>query len=142
MSSTFRSDLVAGVETLLNAYIASNPTLLRAFFRARPAQIGETPLAFIGPRNEVVTHSAGTRSRVFTVPVVIADVLTDNVEVANRFDDLTDSLLDYFTANPHGVSATTLIEPVSVEDIELDYGTVVYRAVSITLRGQIQEGRD
>ncbi len=71
-------------------------------------------------------------------PNLVLDILADNSETMSRLDDLVDLLLDEFTANPHAVSGTTLLEPVSVSEVEIDGP---YRGVAISLAGLIQEGR-
>lgn len=49
-----------------------------------------------------------------------------------------DLLIDYFTANPHAVSGTTLVEPTGVNEVEIDGP---FRGVQINVSGLIQEGR-
>lgn len=139
--STFRSDLVAGLTSVLTTFQAANPTLLRDVKRTRPASVGATPLAYVGNRVETLVHDSGTRSRTFTVAVVVIDVIPDSTENADRLDDLVDELVDEFTDNPRAAGANTLIEPIGVEDVEVEYGPVIYRGSAITLRGRILEGR-
>lgn len=134
MASTARTVVVTQVKALLDTWIAANPTLLRQCWRSRPAKVAETPFAFIGGRNEALRHDSGTRDRTFTIQVVLVDTLTDNIESGDRIDPLVDLLVDLFTANPHAVSATTVIEPVGVEDVEIEYPPVIYRASAISLR--------
>ena len=62
-NSTFRVDLVDALYDLLIAYQAANPTLLRKVYRTRPAAFQELPSAFVGPREESITHTSGTRER-------------------------------------------------------------------------------
>ncbi len=139
MATTFRNDAVAAITGLLQTFAAANPTLLKAVHRRRPGSFPDHPLAYIGERAESLTHDSGTRTRTFLIPVVVVDVLADNVETADRFDDLVDLLIDLFTANPQ-VIPNTIIEPVAVADLEVEAG-VPYGAVSITLRGIVMEGR-
>lgn len=142
MATTFRSDVVSALKGLVDTYISSNPTVLRACYASRPASFPETPCAYIGNRPETIRHDSGTRARTLAPTVVIVDILADNVETGTRMDDVVDALIDVFTANPHAVSGDTLIEPTGVEDVELEAGTVVYRAAVISLgRCVIQEGR-
>lgn len=139
MATTFRNDAVAAITGLLTTFQAANPTLLRSVNRRRPGKFGETPLAYIGERAESLTHDSGTRTRTFAIPVVVVDVLSDNIETAGRLDLLVDLLVDVFTANPHAV-ANCLIEPVSVNDLEVEAG-VPYAAIQIAIRGIVMEGR-
>jgi hypothetical protein len=136
MATTFRSDAVAAITTLLTTYQTANPTLLRDVHRSRPA-VNETPSAWFGEITETIQHTSGVRFRRFTIPVIVVDVLADNSETLNRLDDLVDALVDVFTANPQ-VVANTLIEPVAVSEVEIDGP---YHGVAISVSGQIQEGR-
>lgn len=143
MATTFRHDLVAALKTTLDAYVVANPTLLRAAYRTRPASVHETPMAYIGGRSESIVHDSGTRTRTFAPTVVIVDVLADNQETGDRMDIVVDALVDIFTANPHAVSGSTLLEQTGVDDVDLDWGGgVIYRAAVLTFaRCSIQEGR-
>jgi hypothetical protein len=107
--------------------------------RSRRSQVSETPAAWIGEITETLQHTSGVRFRRFSIPVIVVDVLADNSETMNRIDDLVDELIDEFTANPHAVSGATLIEPVSVSEVEIDGP---YRGVAISISGLIQEGRN
>lgn len=142
-TTTFRADVAAGVKTLLDVYMAANPTLLRSTAIRRPSSFatGELPCAYVGNRSEALTHDAGTRGREMTVAVEIVDWLSDSVETAARFDLLVDDLLDIFTGAPHGVSAGTILEPVGVEDDELTAGETVLAVGRILLRIRVLEGR-
>lgn len=137
MATTFRSDVAGAVLTLLTTFQTSNPTLLRHIHRARPANVSETPSAWIGEIAENIVHTSGVRRRAFTIPVVIVDVLVDSSETGGRIDDLVDLLIDVFTASPHAV-ANTLIEPTGVSEVEIEGP---FRGVQINVSGLIQEGR-
>jgi hypothetical protein len=144
MASTARSQYVAAVMALLNTYKSSNPTLLRAVYTSRPASIGETPVAFIGPRNEQIEHSMSVQTRTFVgLTLVLVDVITDNQESADRMDDLVDAIVDVIASNPRAVPSLGVLAATGVEDVELDYGTTVYRASVINLSGTFaKEGLD
>lgn len=116
MTTSFRSDIAGGLYTILTGYVAANPTLLRRAFRARPASwTTDTPCAWVETRNETVTHDSGIRTRTMTPSIVVVDRLTDNVETMDRMDDLVDSMLDYFTANPH-ITANTIWDQLAISD--------------------------
>lgn len=137
MATTFRSDAAAAIQTLLTTFQTANPTLLRKVKRARPENVGETPVAWIGDISETITHDSGVRGRTFAIPVAIVDQLSDSDENADRMDDLVDALIDVFTANPHAV-ANCLIEPTGVSELGIEGP---FHGVAIVLRGRIQEGR-
>lgn len=139
---TFRVDLVTALVSLLNTYKTANPTLLRDVHTARPAHIGETPIAWIGNRNESEVHDSGTRTRVISVDVVIADVVPDNEQAAGRMDVLWDALVDVFTAAPHMVSGSSVVEVTTIAEGETDYGTVPYRILVISVTANLIEGRN
>jgi hypothetical protein len=106
MATTFRVDLVAGVTTMMNAYIATNPTLLIRHYRSRPTQFADLPASYLDLRPETVSHSQGLRDRVASPSVVVVTRLTDNGETTDIHDVLVDSLLDWFTSYPHIVTGT------------------------------------
>jgi len=107
MTTTFRSDITAGLVTILDAFIATNPTLLRRSERARPPSIaGDLPIAFVDGRNEDIRHDSGTRMRVMTPSVLVVSPIGDNVETVVRHDALVDLLLDHFTSYPHIIPGT------------------------------------
>jgi hypothetical protein len=140
-NSTFRVDLVDALYDLLVAYQAANPTLLRRVYRTRPPAFQELPSAFVGGREEAITHTSGTRERTIAPSVVVVDTFSDNVETGDRMDILIDDLVDVFTA---GVSQIpwAIIEPTSVTPGELEASGAIYRAESIGFaRTTIREGR-
>jgi hypothetical protein len=140
-NSTFRVDLVDALYDLLKAYQTANPTLLRAVYRTRPGAFQEHPAAFVGPREETITHTSGTRERAINPTVVVVDTFTDNVETGDRMDILIDDLVDVFTAGVRQIG-NALIEPTGVIPGELEASGAIYRAESITFaRTSIREGR-
>lgn len=138
---TFRSDMATAIQGVAQTYATANPTLLRHVYRARPADFTETPCAYVGNRPESIRHDSGTRQRTMTPQLVVVAPAPDNEEAMDRMDDLADALLDAFTADPHAISATTLIEPIGIEDVEDQVGTVSYPGFAITFRATILEGR-
>ena len=140
-NSTFRVDLVDALYDLLVAYQTTNPTLLSRVYRTRPAAFQELPSAFVGGREESITHTSGTRERTIAPSVVVVDTFTDNIETGDRMDVLIDDLVDVFTA---GVSQIpwAIIEPTAVIPGELEASGAIYRAESIQFaRTTIREGR-
>lgn len=105
--TTFRVDLIVGMLAMLDAFIATNPTLLRRRFKVKPASFAtEFPCAYIDLRPESISHANGVRDRVISPSVVIVDKLTENGETMDRFDVLVDALVDHFTAYPHLTAGT------------------------------------
>ena len=105
--TTFRVDLVAGVTTMMDAYIAANPTLLLRHYRSLPAQFQDLPSSYLDLRPETITHSEGVRDRRIAPSVVVVTRLTDNGETTDVHDILVDSLVDWFTSYPHIVAGTS-----------------------------------
>jgi hypothetical protein len=117
MTTTFRQDVVAGLLTILDAFKATNPTMLRRTAAAQPPSVvGDLPLAFIGLRPERVTHDSGIRERIMTPSVVVVSEMSDNVETVRRHDALVDALCDHFTSYPHLVTAGSQSEAGSIWD--------------------------
>jgi len=116
MATTFRQDVTAGLVTILDAFIAANPTILRRSERAQPPSVmGDLPLAFVDGRPERIRHDSGTRERVMSPSIVVVSSIGDNVETVVRHDVLVDLLVDHFTANPH-VMPVTIWDEMTVDD--------------------------
>jgi hypothetical protein len=50
--------------------------------------------------------------------------------------------LDYLSERPHAITNSTVITPLSTEDVELDLGGgTIYAATLITLRHDFADGR-
>ena len=140
-NSTFRVDLVDALYDLLTTYSVANPTLLRKVYRTRPGAFQELPAAFVGPRDETITHTAGTRERAINPTVVVVDTFSDNVETGDRMDILMDDLVDVFTAGVRQL-AWAIIEPTGVVPGEIEASGAIYRAETIQFaRTSIREGR-
>lgn len=141
--STFRAQLRAGCKSVLDTYMAANPTLLGATYDYPPESF-QTPCAYVEKQvRETLTHLASVRQRTLRVNVVIVNKLMSNDQATAEQDVLVDGLVDAFTATPRAASTTTLIEPVEVTlDTEITGGEgVKYAAAIITIEGSIQEGR-
>jgi len=142
-ATTFRSDVVAGLWGLLTGFVAANPTMLNAGYRARPRSLGNRPLGFVGPRNEpTITHTSGLRQRNMTPSIVLVWGWNEEEETADVRDDVVDAFLDYATARPNAVSAGTQTAPTSTEDVELEMDGAYYPATIIAFgETTILEGR-
>jgi hypothetical protein len=135
MATTFRSDVVGAVRTVLLARQTTSPTLLRAVYNARPGSFPETPCAYIAGRSERITYSAQTRARTMTgLEVVIVDNLIDAAQVEDRMDDLIDLLVDDFTAAYNAVSGGGgLLQLTSITDADV----TLTGDVAVTYRGAV-----
>jgi hypothetical protein len=146
--STARSDLRANLYSTVDAWreawnaSQSNDKLrIHQGYRARPASF-HPPLFYICGMIETLNHSAGVRQRLQTATVAIVRGLYDNAEAMEWLDDACDSLLDYLSERPHAVDNSTVITPISTEDVELDLGGgTVYAATLISLRHDFADGR-
>ena len=129
----FRSDVTAAIVAVAQTYATANPTLLRKVLSARPGGFGELPCAFVATRNETVLLPGGdVLQRIIRPVLFVVDAATDNIEAADRMDDLADALLLAYAAAYHQVSGSTLLTPVGLEDVELEVGTVSYPGFAIT----------
>lgn len=141
MPSTFRTDIVTGIEAVLLGVQAAHPTLLLAVSRARPEGFPDLPAAYIDTRPERITHDSQIRSRIMTPTVVVVRRITDNVEAMVAFDVLVDILVDAFTAVPQ-FAAGTIWDELEVADEDAPYGDYDFAAVRFTFGNvSIQEGR-
>lgn len=137
MSTTARSDLVAGLRTILLARQAASPTLLRKVYNARPGSFPETPCAYIGPRDEVIAITAQTKTRTFAgLTVVIVDTFADASEEADRMDDLVDLLVgDFMTYRNNVGGGGGKIQLSSISDTDISVSTA--SGVTATYRGAV-----
>ena len=139
-----RTDFVTGLVSVLNTYKTAHPTLLRGVYTARPDGVAfEKPAAFVGSRDESVTHDSGLRTRTFNgLTVWVVDTFPVDQQTQDRMDVLVDGLQDAFTAAPHAGGGNTVISITSVSDTEVTMGEAVYRAAVFTFaQGVVQEGR-
>lgn len=97
-----RVEIVAGLLTLLDTFIAANPTLLRSRFKVRPPSLlVDLPTAYIDLRPETVHYDSSMRDRVMQPSIVFVDQLTDNGETMGRFDTLVDTFTDFLDGHPY-----------------------------------------
>jgi hypothetical protein len=142
MSTSFRQQFRAGCKTVLDTFKAANPTVLLEDYDYPPESY-HTPCAYVEKGvNETVQHTSGVRTRTLRGNVVLVNKLVSNDQATGEQDVLVDGLLDAFTAAPRAASASSLIQPVSVTDTELqDANGNRYAAAVISVEGVIQEGR-
>jgi hypothetical protein len=140
--TTFRSDIRAGLKTILDGFRTANPTMLRGTSKTRPASIKDKPFAYVDLGSEDVAFVSGGRQREMSAGVVFLDVPGDNVQVDDRMDDLVDKFLDYITDRPH-ITAQTIWDAVTIEEGQETYGDAVYRTITFGgLNVSILEPRD
>ena len=143
MPTTFRVDIVAGLMTILDAFKAANPTLLRRTFPVRPPHFNtDLPLAFVGDRPESTNHDVQTRTRIVSVSVTFVDRITDNTETMARMDILVDKFADHLTTYPH-ITSNTIWNRWTTLDEQIDVGDgTSLQAVTFTVNDlSISEGR-
>lgn len=139
MTTTACADVVAGLKSVLDTFIAANPTLLHAAYPSRPSGVTEVPFAYIGARDEVIKHSEGVRDRTFTPTVVVIDTYADNDQTMGRLDILQDGLVDAFTTGVYAIrlnggASYGVLQQTGVRDGDISFenllaGTVTwYRA--------------
>ena len=124
-------DVVAALKAICQTYITANPTLLHAVYPARPSGVTEVPFAFVGPRNETVEHTSGTRTRTITPTVVIVDTYADNEQTMGRLDVVQDGLMDAFTAGYHSIgTGYGVLEQTGVLDGDISWENLLNGTVT------------
>lgn len=130
--------------TILEAQKAATPALLRKVESSRPGGFQELPCAYVSNLTEVITWTAGTRTRVLGGASI---TIVDSYREASHdgLDQLVDLLVDRFSGQTQAIG-NAIIEPTGVEDTEESVeGTervTYYRAVRIVLsRTAKWEGR-
>ena len=145
---SWRVDAVAGVMAVLQAQKTATPTQLRAVYSSRPGSFPEVPAAYIGPRDERITYTAGTRTRTLSgLAVVVVDSQPDAQQTGDRLDALVDLLVDRFTAAYAQVAGgNSILQLSSISDTDVDVGAtggpILYRGVILGFGDTfITEGR-
>lgn len=117
MTSTNRADLVDGITTMMAAFIAAHPTLLRRHFDARPKSVvTDWPCSYLDTLGMTVHYDAGLRETIFNPEIVFVDRETDAVETSNRIDALIDSMTDHLDSYPHLVAGSVWSEASWTEE--------------------------
>lgn len=108
-----RTDLTTGLLTMLNAFQAANPTLLRHVFRTRPPTlVTDTPCVYIDLRPENITYDNSIRDRILSPSVVFVDRFTDSGELSDRLDVLVDAFIDHLDNYAHLTGTGTTLNNV------------------------------
>ncbi len=143
LASSFRVQSAAGVASVLNAFKASNPTLLVQVMTARPrgASTFTMPGAWIQARSETVSFEHDIRYTVVTVPVVIAVQVSDNQQAEAQMDAIMDGLRDAFTLAYHVTSSVSITAQTAAADTDLPELGDPYLANIIAIASTVQEGR-
>lgn len=143
LASSFRQQVVAGVEAVLAAFKAANPTLLVQVDTARPRS-GSTftmPGAYIDARQEQTVFSMGIRQTTLTTPVVVLVQIADNEQAEAQMDAIMDGLRDAFTVAYHAANAVSISAQSLAADTDLPELGVPYLANVIDIVSTIAEGR-
>ena len=97
-----RQDLVSGVTTMMTAFIAASPTLLKRHFRARPeSAVTDWPCSWLDLRPEAVAYNPAVRERNFNASIVFVAGLGDNDQMMTLLDSIVDAFTDHLDSYPH-----------------------------------------
>lgn len=143
LASSFRQQVVAGVETVLLNFKAANPTLLVQVDTARPRS-GSTftmPGAYIDARLEQTVFMHDIRQTTLTTPVVVLVQISDNQGAERQMDAIMDGLRDAFTLAYHAANAVSISAQNLAADTDLPELGVPYLANVIGIVSTIAEGR-
>jgi hypothetical protein len=134
MATTFRTDMVGGIETVLLAFSAAHPTYLARVYRARPESIADYPAAYIDDRRETIRHrgAGGPRERMMQVSVVLVRRITNNAETMAAFDTTVDLLVDALSAVPQLALGTIWNGGMTIADEDAPFGDYDFAAVRFT----------
>ncbi len=99
---TARVEVVTTILSMLDTFIAANPTLLRRRFKVRPPSlVTDLPCAYIDLRPYTVAYTASVRDIVMSPSIVFVDQLTDNGDTMERFDTLVDAFTEFLDGYPY-----------------------------------------
>lgn len=97
-----RQDLVSGITTMMTAFIAASPTLLKRHFRARPeSAVTDWPCSWLDLRPEEVSYSNSLRDREHNVSIVFVAGRGDNDQMMTLLDSIVDAFTDHLDSYPH-----------------------------------------
>jgi hypothetical protein len=135
-----RADLVAGITTMVNAFISANPTLLKRHFRSRPMTIlSDWPCSYLDLRPTSVSYDSALRTTEFTPSIVFVDRPTESGETSDRIDTIVDAFTDHLDSYPHLVPGTSwsvgawsdeaipLSDETSAAGVRWTFGPITFR---------------
>lgn len=138
-TATARVDFRTALIGILDDFRATNPTLIRQTYRARPGTFNP-PLAYVGLIQEPsIRHEFGNRqSRDLRGQLVLVQGVYENAETSDKLDVLADALLTYLATQHSRADATKLLQPISSEDVDLTLpqeggGVIAYAATIVTV---------
>jgi hypothetical protein len=134
-----------GLKSVVQAFSAANPTIVRAVKTVRPRsfETGELPLLYIGDMSESIDTSQGVRTRSFAgFSAFYVDHLGADVDYSNdRMNFAADVLADLFTANYHAGGGYSLFTHVGTTDTEFEVPVPAVGLEFLFAATKIQEGR-
>lgn len=102
-----RANLVAGFTSMMAAYQAANPTLLKRHFRSRPTTLlTDWPCSYLDLRPATVGYMNGLRDTIYSPSIVYVDRPTENGETTDRTDAFVDSFTDFLDGYSHITAGT------------------------------------
>lgn len=139
----WRSVIRTNLYDLLTSYAASNPTLLRATYKVRPAFFGALPAAFVGDLRLDMTAAWQVRMVMpsSAVEAVFVSDVIDNNENKQALDDAVEAFTTLLFETPRLFGSNTTFQRITTEDRLVSVGETVYTGVAVTLSDfAIQEG--
>jgi hypothetical protein len=142
----FRQAIQSGIKTLVAAFAAANPTIVRSVRTFRPTSFaGSTslPVFYMGNLDETITHDQGIRTRTFSgFSCYLVDQLGTIDDSNDRMNFAADVLADLFTSNVHAVSGASIFQHVATLDTEESDKGILYPALEFQFaETKIAEGR-
>ena len=139
MATTFRADVVAGMTTMMTAFIAANPGVIQRHFRFLPPSFTtDLPCTYLDLRPESISHVSGLRERLMNPSIVAVFDDPENGQTVDTIDPAVDLLVDWFTSYPHIVPGTVW-DAMTVAEESIDNGMVAVRFTFGNI--SIHEGR-
>lgn len=115
--STNRVDLTAGIATMMAAFIAANPTLLKRHFSVRPKSVlTDWPCSYLDRVSVVIHYDNSLREEQWSVEIVFVDAETDATETSARMDVLVDTMNDFLDGYAHLVAGTVWSDSAWVDE--------------------------
>jgi len=143
----FRQALQSGVYSLVKAFSAANPTIIRSTRTVRPLNFTnvELPCFYLGDMSESILTFQGNRIRTMAgFDAFLVDAPGSVDESNDRMNFAADALADLFTLNQHAASGRSNFQHVGTTDTQEQDASAsnTYPALQFSFaETQVTEGR-
>jgi hypothetical protein len=144
--TAFRQQTQAAILTLVTAFKAANPTIVRSVASVRPGSFAGTaslPVFYIGDMSESYAYVGQVWQRTMAgLTCYLVDQLGTVGDSNDRMNFAHDVLADLFTVNFHAISPRSILQLSAINDFEFEDLGPAYPALQFIFGStNMQEGR-